>query len=356
MNKAKFALIASLAGIGFSLSAPIANAQGGVFGCPDGSACTDPVGYVTSTLKGSADGVAQRITLVGLGLFNAIEYQSEVTTVDPGDLVVNLTAGDLDGVDYTPTDLSNPDYFIEIVTGTHAGLMFDIADNDNNSLTLTQAATGIDIATESIRVRKHWKLGGTVSNPGVFGPSNEAGLLASDNITAADLIQVFSPAGSKTYWYAPGAGGWIDGAVFVNNVTLYPDQGIVVRRLGQVDIDLQLLGAVKTGVSGLTLENGFSIVGNVYPTPVTLADSGLFTGSEATGVRANDTITQADTIRIIDGTGAIKTYWYAPSAGGWIDGSNFADDVEIPVGGAIVLDRKAASINFIQPEPYAAGN
>ena len=98
MNFSKKSLLASLAASSLILTAPSAFGQN----CPPNAACTDPVGFITLTADPSTDGILRRLSLVGLGLFNAVEFQGLVTNVSVADSksvldITGVTAAQFDG-------------------------------------------------------------------------------------------------------------------------------------------------------------------------------------------------------------------------------------------------------------------
>jgi hypothetical protein len=93
----------------------------------------------------------------------------------------------------------------------------------------------------------------------------------------------------------------------------------------------------------------------MYPTNMTLADSGLFTGDPATGV-AGGTTTSADQILVWNGV-SYDTYYYQTSGlggTGWrkagFPTADASADV-IPVGSSLILKRKTVNgFNWIVPQ------
>jgi hypothetical protein len=102
---------------------------------------------------------------------------------------------------------------------------------------------------------------------------------------------------------------------------------------------------------------GRNLLGNVYPVPLTLAASRLYTGDAATGVRAG-TAANADKVLLYNGE-SYDTFYYqartARNAAGWRkvgDPTTSAANVEIPAGGAIVLQRGGRmGFNWSVPAP-----
>ena len=114
------------------------------------------------------------------------------------------------------------------------------------------------------------------------------------------------------------------------------------------------MGSVKTDTTGITIENGFNVVTNVFPLDVTLANSGLNTNDGGvTGLIEGTSPTVADTVRIVDDVGLVKTYFLLNAAGNvWTDGIALANDIVIKSGSSFVIDRRGSSFNWFQSPTF----
>jgi hypothetical protein len=139
-------------------------------------------------------------------------------------------------------------------------------------------------------------------------------------------------------------------------VTFYPDEGVIIKRLQSANLNVVLMGAVKTGRTSVPVLNGLNFVGNVYAAAMTLDSCGIYTTNPATGLAPGNAST-ADTIAIFNGT-TYDTYYYSNAGGiignGWRKvGGGSADQagVAIPVGSAIIINRKSSGgFDWVAPQ------
>ena len=336
MKTLRIPLLTTITALGLLLSASTTQA----IDCPEGAACTDPVGFVTLTADPSDDGVTKKLSLLGLGLFNAIEFQGPVDTVN----------GTVLGVSGIAASQFDEFYFVQIASGDNSGIMVDIVSTASDSITLAQDISPLIAINDIIKIRKHH----TVDS--VFGANNEFGLLGSFFITTSDTIQFFDAQGSTTIFFQDfgSFGFWTDGGDPVGDMIIYPDQGFVIRRIGTSVASTKLLGSAKTDATAITIENGFNIISNVFPVDTTLGNSGLNTqdGGES-GLLASFFITTADNVRIFDDQGILQTYFLQfESANYWTRGNDDATNVIIKEGSSFLVIRRGDSFNWFQPPTF----
>jgi uncharacterized protein (TIGR02597 family) len=211
---------------------------------------------------------------------------------------------------------------------------------------LSGAAAGV-----TFKIRKHWSIAT------VFGPANEAGLGGGSVVTADKILLWDGTTYLQYYYQTTGIGGigWRkSGAPTVNaaNTVFYPEDGIVIQRLQSANVPVILMGAVKTGQTSIPVAANLNFVGDVYAAPLTLADSGLYTGNNATGL-AGGSVTTADQVFIWNlGTNSYDIYYYQTvgiGGVGWRKSGAPAVDAsgtQVPVGTSVVLNRKNAAGAF----------
>ena len=344
-----FTSVALLAG--FIATAPQASAQTTV--------TTDPVGFITLTFAGTGGTATQAITFSGLGMANPVSYQGNVDAVASvsGHAVLTSTSAGFTDNQY---NFPNGSYFVEITSGSNAGVTSDIIATtaSNNSITTFDNISSLVTAGNSMRIRAHWTIGS------VFGATNQAGLTAGNSSTA-DQILVYNGSGYDIYFYSSGGiigAGWRKtggGNADQSTAKIEPDQGLIIKRTSgssTASINLVLQGAVKTGQSYVPVQQGANILGNVYGANMTLGDSGLYTGSSSTGVLAGNSST-ADQILIWNGSG-YDIYFYSSGGiigSGWRKtggGNSDQSTAIISAGSAIVLQRQssAPAFNWVVPQ------
>ena len=311
------------------------------------TATTDPVGFITLNVAGTGGVGANKISFTGLSLTRPVEYQGSAETVGASALTDNEATW-TDG----QFNAGAEKYFVELTSGAGAGTTYDIATTTAATKTITTAQPLVGAANGvTFKIRKHHTLGY------VFGPNNESGL-GGGTSTSADQILIWNGTGYDTFYYQTsglGGVGWRKGgapAVNVTNNPIYPEDGVIVKRQQSANVGVILMGAVKTGQTSIPVGVGINIFGNVYAAPLTLADSGLYTGNSGSGLNGG-TSTSADQVLIWNGTGYDTYYYQTAGLGGvgWRKGGAPAVDASatpIPVGQSVVIKRQfAAAFNWV---------
>jgi hypothetical protein len=227
------------------------------------------------------------------------------------------------------------------------GAMADIADTVGVTKNLVLAGTLGSLASpgDAYRVRAHF----TIAS--VFGTNNEAGLKAGVTAAQADTISLIIPETQRTmtvfYLSNAFAHGWAlaDRSALVPDQVIYPEQGVMVRRIAPSDTHVYLCGPVKTGEAIVPVQPGYNLVGTLKSlNSVPLEGLNLYTGDSTTGLFAGQTASAADNLVVVQPNGVIATYFYFDMPGvyqGWADGSRHpAVNVQIPAGSAFFIKRQ----------------
>jgi uncharacterized protein (TIGR02597 family) len=316
------------------------------------TATTDPVGFITLSIAGTGGTVPSQLSFTGLGLTRTVEYQGSAEAVGTS----SLTDNDAVWVD---NQFNGPAgaYFVELTSGPGAGTTYDIATTTASTKTITTvqnlaagAAAGV-----TFKIRKHW----TIAS--VFGPADESGL-GGGNTTSADNILLWNGSGYDVFYYQTsglGGVGWRKTgapAVDASAKVIYPEDAPIIKRLQSAAVNVVLMGSVKTGQTSVPVVNGTNFIGNIYGAPMTLADCGIYTGNNSTGL-AGGSSSGADQILIWNGSG-YDTYYYQTSGlggTGWRKSGAPAVDAsatQIGVGQSIIVNRKllGSPFNWIIPQ------
>jgi uncharacterized protein (TIGR02597 family) len=319
------------------------------------TATTDPVGFITLNVPGTSGGATSALTFKGLSMTRPIEYQGSAETVGTNTLVdseATWTDNQFNG--------ANGSYFVEITNGTNAGATFDIQATTaaTKTITLAQSLPAGAAAPLVFKVRKHWTIGS------VFGPANEGGLGGGDS-TSADQLLIFNGVGYDTYYYQTsglGGVGWRkagDASTNAANAILFPEDGIIIKRKQAGNVNVVLLGAVKMGTTSIPIAPGTNVVSNVYAANLTLASSGLYTGSASTGLAGGASVS-ADQILLWNGVGYDVYYYQTSGLGGtgWRKGGDASTDASstpIPTGSSMIIKRLGATgFNWVAPQHPAS--
>ncbi len=331
----------------FSLSTAILS------GVASAQSTTKPVGLITLTVNGTGGTQSNAYTLAGLGLTQRALFQGASTSIG-ANLIVDTAAA---WTDNQFNGVGNA-CCVEIISGANAGVILDIASTVASTQTITtvQPIPAGTVAGDSFVVRRHWTIGS------VFGQTNQSGL-AGGSVTSADQILLYNGSNPTNYYYQTvglGGTGWRQAGaptVDASGTVIYPDEGFFIERMQSAPLNIVLMGSVKTGQTSTPIMPGQNFVGNIYAAPMTLADCGLYTGSPATGL-ADGSSTSADQVLIWNPVlNGYDTYYYQTigvGGTGWRKGGDRVDDASatpIPVGGAVIVNRKGATgFNWVIPQ------
>lgn len=317
------------------------------------TATTNPVGFITITVNGTGGTQANAITLAGLGLTQPVLFQGASTSIGANsitDTAATWTDNQFNG--------NGNACYVEIASGANAGVLLDVASTTAATQTITtvQPIPAGTSAGDSFIIRQHWTIGS------VFGTTNQAGLSGGTS-TSADEILLYASTGYQIYYYQTsglGGTGWRlvgDQSTDASGTVIYPEEGMIIKRLQAAPANIVLMGAVKTGQTSVAIVPGLNFIGNIYASAMTLSDSNLYTGSSTTGI-AGGTSTSADEILIWNASvNGYDIYYYQTSGlggTGWRkvgDQSNDASGASIPVGTSVIVKRLAATgFNWVIPQ------
>jgi hypothetical protein len=170
-----------------------------------------------------------------------------------------------------------------------------------------------------------------------------------------------------TYYYstrgAPGVGWRKQGTAAADqtNAILYPDDGLLIQRKQTGNVNLVLMGAVKTGQTSFPFVPGLNVLANPFAAPMTLGSRGWYKADGSALVAG--TAATADQVQIFNGS-SYDTYYFSNGAAGsgWRldDGNNSAVDqtsVQIPVGSSFLVQRRSGpAFNWVAPQHPASLN
>lgn len=287
--------------------------------------------------------------------FKASEYLCSVprvgiATTIGADYVIDSTAVWSDGL-YND---ENGSHYLEITsiggssTAPNVGITRTIKSTSESTRKLTFTAplpVGIS-GPVGYRVVKHWTIGQ------LFGANNTAGLKGGSAITA-DQVQLWDGTNYESYYYQTtgiGGTGWRkagDQVTDASSKVILPSQAIIIRRSETAPLTLVLRGDVKRGKTLLTVSPGFNFLPNPYPTAMTLASCGIYTGDPAKGLAGGNLVT-ADQVMVWNGT-VYQIYYYQKTGiggVGWRKAGDLATDASntpIPAGSSVIVWRQATS-------------
>ena len=348
--------------LGWALLASLSVAQ---------SVVTDPVGFVNTSIIGTNGTSSSALTFVGLSTTQPVAFQSTISSYVGGTRMLTPTSGTFTLDQFNG---ANGAFFVEITSGTGAGLLSDITATSTTSITTADDLSAQLSGGESFKIRKHWTL------LSVFGPNANTSnvvILGTGSASTADEVLFYDRTSQQyiTYYYKVGGvfggDGWRSTtgpnplATDVSGTVLRITDGLIVRRKLSAAVTLSLPGAVKLGATQRSVTPGLNIDGDLYASGTTLANSGLYDPAKPATSLQGGSASTADQVLLYDGTQYI-TYYYKVGGvfggDGWrsTSGPNpLATDVSntsLPAGQAIII-RRLASLAFVwtAPQPFVIG-
>src|SRR5262249_13382439 len=150
------------------------------------------------------------------------------------------------------------------------------ANTSAQTIQLATSVSGLAAVGDWYRIRAHF----TVSS--LLGTNNETGLVAGPNPAHADNVLIYMPESQTTltvfYYSNPGFTtfqGWLRADTFspAADLVVYPEEGLMVRRIVASDAHMYLCGPIKLGVALAPVQPGYNLFGTLKSlSSVRLAD------------------------------------------------------------------------------------
>lgn len=311
-----------------------------------------PSSYATFTIAGTGGSGSAKLSVLAMPVTPDVLWQSASTTA--------VTAGGVTLIDSTGTtwtdNLYNAAHYLEVIsvggstTATGVGTIRTISTTTASSKTITLSsafATGIS-GTVGYRVRKYWTLAS------VFGASNSSGLQGGTAVTA-DQVLLWNGSGYDSYYYQTsgiGGTGWRKAGAQTADASgtlIPPTMPVMVKRGQSATLTLSGTGAItgtlKGGITVAGIVQGLNFVTNPYGADMTLASSGLYTGSSTTGV-SGGTSSTADQVLVWNTTSNSFDAYYYLTGTGWrktTDASTDAAATVLATGTGFIISRGSAT-------------
>jgi uncharacterized protein (TIGR02597 family) len=335
---------------------PLANAQ-------NVTATTDPVGFVTIDLPVNSD------TIIAAPLTKAPIFQGSVSS----------RSGFTISVSSAPNWSQFTNTYLQVVDGSQAGMIFDIASNTGDSLTLVNNGvqpTGLDAGAQ-FKLVEYWTLGtlfpASSANVSFTPSSNTLGVNRRTQILFPDTIGTgINRAPTDTYFFTGTS--WrktTASTTDANNTPILPETYFIVRNPSTASSGLKLTvaGSVSTSSFTIPLDRLSSSSNDNYvsisrPMDVALNDLGLISSgafvasSNTLGVNRRDQLLVFSNNSTGLNKAASSTYYYVTNSG-WRSTSTGATDVGtsvIPAGSGLVIRKyqNADTTTQFWSNPYTA--
>lgn len=223
------------------------------------TAVTDPVGFMTIDTPQGSD------TIIAAPFTKAPVFQGLASSVNSFTVTFNPSPGF--------GDLTSMPHYVQAATGGKAGVIFDIASNTSNTITLVDnGISPADLANSSVKVIPYWTLGQLypATDQGVsFTPSGAIPLLWRTQILFPNISGLgINRSSSKTCYFVTNSAAPLDpslsywrstatGASNVNNTPILPDSYFIVRNPANAASGLKttIAGSVNVGASVVQLDS-----------------------------------------------------------------------------------------------------
>ena len=309
-------------------------------------AVTDPVGVVEIDVAGFG------YTFAGIPLVNETSFVGSAVSVSSNTVTFDadpFTSGEFDEVIIGSENV--PQYIFEVTSGSDVGAMIPIISNDSATITLSEDVSAFISSGTTGKIR---------ALPTLDSLFPEGGPLTSGfSAAAADQILVFDSETqtSKSYFYYSflGTDEWRSGATPNGLRSILPNQSIYINRKGPAT-KVRFTGSVKTGTTAIDILPGYNLIPNPYPVAYTFNLSDLYTGDSTTGVASGFSAAVADEVIIYDANATPTVYFYYSFLGTeeWRSGATATGEVEIPAGGALMVNRKGGRgpFSWVKTQPF----
>jgi hypothetical protein len=304
-------------------AAPLASAQ---------NATTAPVGFVTTNITASSNGVAYAFTPVSPVLLALSSVNGSVSGIVSSVGSNNITVS---SAGWSDNQLSSNFAYILFQSGALQGLMLRVTANTATELILDTLQA--DLVTLGAASGDSFQLvqGDTILS--MFGTTSDGvvgGNQTQFNAGQTDRLQVRDTGGVvRTYYYNTDFNQWrrFGSSADQGTTPIAPTSGMLYSRISQTPLSVLTTGNVPvTAVKYLVPPSGTAYFARYFPTSGTINDFGF---QNLPGW------TSSDRVSTTDSGGVVRNYTWNGSQ--WRRFGSSADQgaTAVPVGGAVSVTR-----------------
>jgi hypothetical protein len=303
---------------------------------------TDPVGFVTTVIKGTTTPGSFAVTPISPVLLAASDIDGSAV----GRLsAVTSTTLTLEGAGWTPNQLSSSHSYVLLKSGTLEGLILQITSNTDsvatvNTLGADLTALGAE-AGDSIQLIQ----GDTILS--MFGTPDDGvvgGTQANFTAGLTDRVLTRDAAGvTRTFYYSTEFNQWrrVGSGINQGNTPISPLAGVFYYRIGTTPISQVTTGNVPvTAVKFLVPPTGLTYLSRYFPTEGTISNYGFqnLEGWKSTN-QPGITVAAADKVVTTDANGVLRQFYWNGSQ--WLRAGSGVNQGNTPVavGGAVYISR-----------------
>ncbi len=329
--------------VAVSSVAPLAHSQTSV--------STDPVGFVTTTIKASASPgvpVNTQLSPVLLALSDVTGLTSgKFASVSPSGITVT-SAG------WVATQLVNRQTYVLFKSGALNGLILRVTSNTDTSATLdTLGGSLVDlgaVAGDSFQLVQGDSLNSMFDNNGDGVPEGVVGGTQAQFLTGLTdrIITQDSTGVVRTYYFNTQFNQWrrFGSSSNQGSLPISPASGMIYSRIGSTEISQVTTGNVPlTAVTYLVPASGQTFLSRYFPSNGTLSSFGFqnlpgWKGLNTPGV----TVSSADKVITTDSSGIIRQFYWTGTQWRRFGSSADQSNIPVPIGGTVAVIRTGIGV------------
>jgi uncharacterized protein (TIGR02597 family) len=309
------------------------------------NATTDPVGFVTTNITASSDGVNFATTFVSPALFQTSSVNGTLTgnlTSVTSSTVTASSAG------WVASELSTAQAYVMLKSGNATGVLLRVSANTADTLTVD--ALGADLLTLGVAAGDAFQLieGDTVLT--MFGtPSNGVmgGNATQYSSSKTDRVVIRDVSGNlRTLYYNTDSNKWMrpGSSSDQGSIPISPYAGVYYSRIATTPLSMVTTGSVPTqSIKLLVPATGSAFFARVFPTEGTLSGLGFqhlsgWTNTSQPGI----TTSNVDRVVTVDSSKIIRSFYYTGTQWRRAGSSSDQSPTTIPVGGAVYTVRQSS--------------
>ena len=306
------------------------------------TATTEPVGFVTTTIKASTQAGVPATTPISPALLvlSGVTGSTigQLSSVSASDVTVS-TAG------WTVSELANNYAYVLFKSGSLSGLILRVTANTATAATLD--TLGGNLVTLGAAAGDSFQLVqgdtllsmfGTTTDGVVGGTQTQYNAGQTDKVTTRDATGT-----TRTYYYNTDFNQWrrVGSSSNQGAVPISPLSGVFYSRIGNTAINQVSTGNVPVAaVKFLVPTTGNTYFARYFPSDGTINSFGFqslpgWKGTNTPGV----TISTADKVVTTDSTGTVRQYYWTGTQWRRAGSSTDQSSVSVPVGGCVYVVR-----------------
>jgi hypothetical protein len=299
------------------------------------TATTDPVGFVTTNITASSNGIAYAVSPISPVLLAFSDtsgiLSGSITAVGSNTISVD-TAG------WTSNELSANSVYVLFKSGSLEGLILRVTSNTESTATLDTLSA--DLVTLGGAVGDTFQLvqGDTLLS--MFGTNSDGvtgGNATQFSASQTDRVAIRDTSGVvRSYYFNTDFNQWRRAGTSADqgSVPISPLSGVFYSRIGQTPLSHVTTGSVPvSSVKYLVPTSGVTFFSRFFPVNGTINDYGF---QNLPGW------TQADRVNTTDSNGVVRSYSWNGTEWRRAGTSANQNSTVVPIGGAVSVSRSGS--------------